>query len=55
MDAKKAELVDRLNAINRRIDELGLWVDKKLLEMREKIKQELDLYTKSKKDDWWNY
>lgn len=48
MDKKKAELVDRLNAINQRIAEQGLWVDKKLLEMREKIQQELDLYSKWK-------
>jgi len=50
MDERKAELVDRLNAINRRIEEQGLGVDKKLLELREKIKQELDLYSDWKKN-----
>ena len=50
MDKKKAELVDRLNALNQRIAEQGLWVDKKLLVLREKIKQELDLYSERKKD-----
>lgn len=51
MDERKAELVDRLNAINKRIEEQGLVVDKKLLEIREKIKQELDLYSKWKEND----
>lgn len=51
MDNKKAELVDRLNAVNRRIEEQGLGVDKKLIQLREKILQELDLYSKWKKDD----
>ena len=50
MDKRKAELVDKLNVINQRIAELGLWVDKKLLQLREKIKQELDLYSKRKQD-----
>lgn len=50
MEEKKSELVDRLNAVNQRIAEQGLWVDKKLLELREKILQELDLYSKRKKD-----
>lgn len=51
MDNRKAELVDRLNAINQRIAEQGLAVDKKLLSLREKIKQELDLYSDRKKND----
>lgn len=50
MDKKKAELVDRLNALNQRIAEQGLWVDKKLLILREKIQQELDLYSKRKQN-----
>lgn len=50
MEEKKAELVDRLNAINQRIQEQGLGVDKKLLQLREKIKQELDLYSKWKEN-----
>ena len=52
MDAKKAELVERLNAINQRIDEMGLWVSPQLLEMRDKIIQELDLLSKQLKDEW---
>jgi hypothetical protein len=51
MEQEKAELVDRLNAINQIIAEQGLAVDKKLLSLREKIKQELDLYSERKKDD----
>lgn len=50
MDKKKAELVDKLNAINQRIAEQGLAVDKKLLALREKIKQELDLYSERKQN-----
>ena len=50
MDKKKAELVERLNAIQQRIAEQGLGVDKKLLELREKILQELDLYSDRKKN-----
>ena len=52
MDAKKAELVERLNAINQRINEMGLWVDPKLLQMRDKIIEELDLLSKQLKDEW---
>lgn len=51
MDARKAELVDRLNAIQQRIQEQGLWCDPKLEQMRQKILQELDLYSDWKKDD----
>lgn len=50
MDERKAELVDRLNAINKRIEEQWYAVDKKLLEVREKIKQELDLYSNRHND-----
>ena len=51
MDEKKAELVDRLNAVNQRIAEQWLGADPKLEELKEKILQELDLYSKWKKDD----
>lgn len=50
MNEKKAELVDRLNAVNQRIAEQWLAVDKKLLELREKILQELDLHSERKKN-----
>lgn len=48
MDNRKAELVDRLNAIQQRIKEQGLGCDPKLEQMRQKILQELDLYSKRK-------
>lgn len=52
MDKKKAELVDRLNAIQRRIDEMGLWVPQKLLDERDKIVAQLDLLSNQEKDGW---
>ena len=45
MSKEKAELVDRLNAIQRIISEQGLWADPKLLEARKKIEAQLDLLT----------
>lgn len=51
MSKEKAELVDRLNVVNQRIAEQGLGVDKKLLELKEKILEELDLYSKKEGDD----
>ena len=50
MNKKKAELVDRLNAINRRIDEMGLWANQELIEIRDKILAQLDLISKEEKD-----
>lgn len=50
MSKEKAELVDRLNAIQRVISEQGLWADPKLLEVRDKIKAQLDLLCKKEKD-----
>lgn len=50
MDKKKAELVDRLNAIQRRIDEMGLGANKELIEIRDKILAQLDLLSKEEKD-----
>ena len=51
MEKKKAELVDRLNAIQQRIQEQGLWADPKLEQMRQKVLQELDFYSGWKKND----
>lgn len=50
MSEEKAELVDRLNAIQRRIDEQGLWADPKLLDAREKVLKELDLLTNQERE-----
>lgn len=50
MSREKAELVDRLNAIQRRIDEQGLWADPKLLDARDKVLKELDLISNQEKE-----
>lgn len=50
MNEKKAELVDRLNAINKRIEEMGLGANKELIEMRDKILAQLDLLSNQEKD-----
>lgn len=50
MSKEKAELVDRLNAIQRLIDEQGIWWDKRLEEERDRIREELDLLIKREKD-----
>ena len=50
MDKRKAELIERLNAVQQRIAEQGLGADPKLEQLRQKILQELDLYTKWKKN-----
>lgn len=50
MSREKAELVDRLNAIQRLIDEQGLWGDPKLEEMKRKVLEKLDFITKQEKD-----
>lgn len=50
MSKEKAELVDRLNAIQRRISEQGLWADPKLLEAKKKIEAQLDLLNKKERD-----
>ena len=50
MSKEKAELVDRLNAIQRRISEQGLWADPKLLDAREKVLKELDLISNQEKE-----
>jgi hypothetical protein len=49
MSKEKAELVDRLNAIQRLISEQGLWADPKLLDAREKVLKELDLISNQEK------
>lgn len=50
MSKEKAELVDRLNAIQRRISELGLWARQELIKEKEKIEAQLDLISKQEKD-----
>jgi len=50
MSKEKAELVDRLNAIQRRISEQGLWADPKLLEDKKKIEAQLDLLSNQEKN-----
>lgn len=50
MSREKAELIDRLNAVQRIISEQGLWVDKKLIEIRDKILEKIDLISKKEKD-----
>lgn len=50
MSKEKAELVDRLNTIQKRISEQGLWADPKLLEVKKKIEAQLDLISKQEKD-----
>lgn len=50
MSKEKAELVDRLNAIQRRIDEQGIGGDKRLEEEKEKILVQLDLLSKKEKE-----
>ena len=50
MSKEKAELVDRLNAIQRRISELGLWASQELIKEREKIEAQLDLISKQEKN-----
>ena len=50
MSKEKAELVDRLNAIQRRISELGLWASQELIKEKEKIEAQLDFISKQEKD-----
>lgn len=50
MSKEKAELVDRLNAIQRRISELGLWASQEIIKEKEKIEAQLDLISKQEKD-----
>jgi hypothetical protein len=50
MSKEKAELVDRLNAIQRRISEQGLWADPKLLEAKKEIEAQLNLISNKEKD-----
>lgn len=50
MSKEKAELVDRLNAIQRRISEQGLWADPKLLEAKKKVEAQLNLISKQERE-----
>ena len=50
MSKEKAELLDRLNAIQRLIDEAGIWGDPKLEEMKKRILERLDFISKQEKD-----
>lgn len=53
MSKEKAELVDRLNAINNLIREAGVWGDPKLEEMRDKVLEKLDFISKREKNNEW--
>lgn len=50
MSKEKAELVDRLNAIQSRIMSQWLLVDPILLDMKKKIEAQLDLLNNQEKD-----
>lgn len=50
MSKEKAELVDRLNAVQRRISEVWIGGSEELIREKEKIEEQLDLLIKKEKD-----